>query len=77
MLTTKDDKIKNWYNMNMKTRLGMDTNSPHDPPAQDMQVQEEEEITHQVRKVDPKKRIIYDSTYESRRYPSITREERS
>ena len=65
MSTTEDEKIKNWYNENMKEHLGMDTRSPQGPPGQDIQVQEVEEITSQVRKVAFKKRIKYDMTSES------------
>lgn len=43
----------------------MEASSPHNPPTQDLRVQEEEEIGPQVRKIAPKKRIRYDSMGES------------
>lgn len=58
---TTYEKIKNQYNVNMKPHLGMETSSPHYPPSQDLQVEEEEDITPNVRKVAPKKRIRYKS----------------
>lgn len=49
----------------MKTHPRMETSSPQDPPSQDLQVQEEEKITPQTKKVAPTKRIRYDLTCES------------
>ena len=41
----------------INTHQLMETNSPYDPPAWNMQEKEEEEITPQVMKLDPRKRI--------------------
>ena len=63
LFAIEDKKVKNWYNLNMKAKIGMETSSPQDPMAWDMQVQEEEQITPQVKSA-PWKRIRYDSTCE-------------
>ena len=59
MSTTKDENIKNLYNSNMKTHPLLEVSSPQNPPTQYLQEREEEEITPQVRKLAPKKRIRY------------------
>lgn len=54
MSTTEDEKIKNWYNANMKTHPKINTSLPHDTPTQDLWVKEEEEMKPKENKAAPK-----------------------
>jgi len=38
MSTSEDEKIKNYYKVNMKAHPRMETSSPQDPPYQDLEV---------------------------------------
>lgn len=64
MSTIEHEKKNNWYNANMKEHPVIEEISPHNPPSHDFQEQEEE-ITPQVGKLAPKKRIRYSLIGES------------